>query len=170
MTVLWQRVCVHSVLPAFAYIQSPVVACQTKWPEICIVDSLLMLPFTCPGLFPAPSSPKEHLGQIGLIFRIICICNLYFYYTLQRFFVFLFKLVNVWILLQLCLKAIPQLYLIRRNTVFFPLWWTVCSTMCAAIFKGMFFLSSLFSLIYDTHHCVAYFTTARKASVIEFII
>lgn len=53
----------HSVLAAFAYIQSTVVACQTKWLEICIVDSLLMLPFTCPGLLPAPSSPKEHLGH-----------------------------------------------------------------------------------------------------------
>lgn len=37
MTPLWQQGCVHSVLPAFAYIQSTVVACQTKWPGICIV-------------------------------------------------------------------------------------------------------------------------------------
>lgn len=47
MTRAWQEDCMHSVLPGFAYIQSNVVACQTKWKGICIVVSMLV-PFICP--------------------------------------------------------------------------------------------------------------------------
>lgn len=69
MTRLWQQGCVHSVLPGFAYIQSGVVACQTKWRQICIVVSLLV-PFTRPAPLPSPFQPRSTWSILILVFWI----------------------------------------------------------------------------------------------------
>lgn len=59
----------HSVLPGFAYIQSGVVACQTKWRGICIVV-LLLVPFTRPAQLPSHISASRHLDRFEFIIQI----------------------------------------------------------------------------------------------------
>lgn len=55
---------------AFAYIQSSVVACQTKWWGICIVVSLLV-PFTRPVPLPSHISTSQHLDHFELCLKLI---------------------------------------------------------------------------------------------------
>lgn len=70
MTGLWQQDCVLSVLPGFAYIQSTVVACQTKLKGICIVVSLLV-PFTCPLPLQSHLNPiRAFSHHLSLFFRL----------------------------------------------------------------------------------------------------